>query len=208
MNQPPQQPHPNYSGGPTNSQPSRGYRQPTSVPPTETLGSHSPGDRQSQPTARPRGFLYSKPFLLSLTLLVLVLGAFTVFQFTHPSGPPTNWLATETVGKQRIVYYLHWNDDNGVLRGSLESSLFVAGVMQNSSWSFVATYDSQTTTLHITFDKVSAANLPYYSADAKINGDTLTIKRANNSDPGNDALVFHPASAQDYTQAKNDLEKK
>jgi hypothetical protein len=170
---------------------------------TEEL--QSPQGRPARPS---RGFLYSKPFLLGLTLLVILLAAFVVYQFTRPMGPVKTWLAIQTVGKQQIVYYLSWNDENGAERGTLESALYAGGALQKSSWSFVGTYNSQTNTLHMVFDKANAANIPFYSADAQIEGETLKLKKTNDMTNVNDTRVFHPASEQDYEQAKQQLVKK
>ncbi len=160
---------------------------------------------QSSPVRRP--FFYSKPFLLAFALVVVLLAAFTIYQFTRPMEPPSRWLSTRTVSNRTIVYYLDWTDDNGVLHGKFETALFAGGYLQVSSLPFTGTYDSQSGMLHMTFTKTSSAAMTLYAADAQISGDTLRITKTNNVAASRDAPTFHPASEEEYEQAKQQLKQ-
>jgi hypothetical protein len=142
---------------------------------------------------------------IGLIVLIVALAAFTVFQLTRPSGLPTSWLATQTVGSRQIVYYLHWGDDNGILRGKMETVVPANGKLQTSSWSFIATYNDQNNMLHMTFEVSKSATIPMYSADASITNDTLKILKTNNTNAASDSPAYHPASEQDYEQARQNL---
>jgi hypothetical protein len=170
-------------------------------PLTIPAASFSSGEGVSK-KARPNK--WGRPILVSLALLLAILAALALVLLTRPVGPPTSWMASMSVGKERVVYYLHWGEDGGTLRGEMQAVLYANQALQITTWPFHATYDSQNSLLHMTFENKNETVPVLSNTDAKIAGDTLTLKSTGGGG-SNTALAFHPASVQDYEQAQHEL---
>lgn len=137
---------------------------------------------------------------------IVVLGALLVF-VNRPKDPPTDWIASYippagTSSAKKILYYLHWTNQNGELKGQLQLAANVNGSLQSLTALATGLYNRDNHIIYV----VVTINGQADTLTGKINdtNDTLTLIPVGAT--GQDSqIVFHIGSADDYKQATKKL---
>jgi hypothetical protein len=142
-------------------------------------------------------------------VVVVVLLATLLVVVTRPKDPPTDWIASYTpapaagtTSSGKILYYLHWANQNGALQGQLQLATVANGTLQSATAPTTGLYSKDNHIIYV----VVTLNGQASTLTGKINdaSDTLTLNApgATGADSG---LVFHTGSANDYKQATKKL---
>ncbi|MBV9615236.1 MAG: hypothetical protein JO031_07260, partial [Ktedonobacteraceae bacterium] len=101
----------------------------------ETSEPAQPESSPSQPSQS--GVFVRKGLLIaavSAVVVVALLATLLVF-VTRPKDPPTDWIASFTPppgsSTGKILYYLHWTNQNGELNGQLQLATIANGIPQS-----------------------------------------------------------------------------
>ncbi len=158
--------------------------------------------------ARPGVFIH-KGLLIAGTcavVAVVLLASLLVF-VNRPQDPPTDWIASYTPAASvsstgKILYYLHWTNQNGKLTGQLQLAAKTNGTLQSLTASATGLYDRDN---HIIYMVITIDGQPgTLTGTIDANNDTLTLNQVGATDQSSE-LVFHTGSANDYKQATKKL---
>jgi hypothetical protein len=145
-----------------------------------------------------RGILIAAAIILVLAALLVSLLLFV----NRPKDPPTDWISNTTspttaTTSAKVVYYLHWTNSNGELKGQLQVAANSNGTPQSLTAPTTGLYNRDN---HIIYVVVTVNGSPD-TLMGKINdsNDTLTLNPAGATDTTNQ-LVFHIGTANDYKQ--------
>jgi len=157
------------------------------------------------------GVFISRGVLIATVSAVVILAllATLLVVVTRPKDPPTDWIASYTpapaagtTSSGKILYYLHWTNQNGALQGQLQLATVANGTLQSATAPTTGLYSKDNHIIYV----VVTLNGQASTLTGKINdaSDTLTLNApgATGADSG---LVFHIGSANDYTLAKKQL---
>ncbi|GHO84421.1 hypothetical protein [Dictyobacter formicarum] len=143
---------------------------------------------------------------ISAVVLVALLMALLFF-VNRPKDPPTDWISSLTPpagsgSASKILYYLHWTNENGELKGQLQLSAFANGAPQSLTAPASGLYDRDNHIIYV----VITINGQASTLMGKINdnNDTLTLNQVGAPSQASQ-LVFHTSSADDYKQATKKL---
>ena len=155
------------------------------------------------------GVFIHKGFLIAATcavVVVVLLAALLVF-VNRPKDPPTDWIASYTPpagtsSARKILYYLHWTNQNGELNGQLQLAANVNGTLQSLTAVATGLYNRDNHIIYV----VVTINGQADTLTGKINenNDTLTLNPVGVSGQSSQ-IVFHIGSANDYKQATKKL---
>ncbi len=159
--------------------------------------------------ARPGVFIRRGVLIaVGCAVVIVALLATLLVVVTRPKDPPTDWIAsytsaasaTSTGGK--VLYYLHWTNQNGALQGQLQLATFSNGTLQSATAPTTGLYSKDNHIIYV----VVTLNGQASTLTGNINnaGDTLTLNAPGATGPGS-GLVFHTGSASDYKQATKKL---
>lgn len=144
--------------------------------------------------------------VISAVVLVALLGTLLFF-VTRPKDPPTDWLTSVTPpagsgSASKILYYLHWTNDNGELKGKLDLAAYANGGPQSVSDDATGLYSRDNHIIYV----VIVDNGQPVTFTGKINdsNDTLTLSPAGATGQTT-PLVFHTSSADNYKQETKKL---
>jgi hypothetical protein len=163
----------------------------------------------SQPSRS--GVFIRKGVLIAAACAVVVVALLATFLVvaSRPKDPPTDWIASFTpppsstsTSPSRILYYLHWTNQNGELQGQLQLAAKVNGKLQSITAPATGLYNKDN---HIIYVVVTVSG----QADTlvgKINAtnDTLTLNSPGATDQSTQ-FVFHTGTANDYKQDTKQL---
>jgi hypothetical protein len=156
------------------------------------------------------GVFVSRGVLIAVACAVVIVAllATLLVVVTRPKDPPTDWIASytpaagtsSTTGK--IVYYLHWKNQNGALQGQLQLATFSNGALQSATAPTTGLYSKDNHIIYV----VVTLNGQASTLTGNINdaGDILTLNAPGAASPGS-GLVFHTGSANDYKQETKKL---
>ncbi|MBA2393414.1 MAG: hypothetical protein H0V70_11815 [Ktedonobacteraceae bacterium] len=137
---------------------------------------------------------------LMATLLVVV---------TRPKDPPTDWIASytppATAGTPaggKILYYLHWTNQNGSLKGQLQLETVSNGALQSATAATIGLYSKDNHVIYVVITLNGQAST--LAGTINDNNDTLTLDSPGATTPGG-GLIFHTGSANDYKLAAKNL---
>ena len=158
----------------------------------------------SQPS-RSGVFIHKGMLIAAAAVVVLaaVLVALLLF-VNRPIDPPTDWIASSPPSSQgTVLYYLHWTNQNGALKGQLQLAVNSNGATQSVTAPTTGLYSRDN---HIIFVVVTISGQAPVTLSGNINdnNDTLTLNQAGATDKTGQ-IVFHTGSANDYKQATNKL---
>jgi hypothetical protein len=150
-----------------------------------------------------RGILIAATCALVVAVVLVALLVFV----NRPKDPPTDWIASYTPpagtsSAKKILYYLHWTNQNGELKGQLQLAANVNGSLQSLTALATGLYNRDNHIIYV----VVTINGQADTLMGKINdnNDTLTLNPAGAT--GQDSqIVFHIGSANDYKQATKKL---
>ncbi|WP_136625252.1 hypothetical protein [Dictyobacter kobayashii] len=138
--------------------------------------------------------------------LVALLAALLVF-VNRPKDPPSDWISSftppaGTSSASKILYYLHWTNENGELKGQLQLSAVANGAPQSLTAPATGLYNRDNHIIYV----VITINGQAGTLMGKINdaNDTLTLNQVGATSQASQ-LVFHTGSANDYKQATQKL---
>ena len=191
----------------------------TELPPTssldpnedEALDEDEDEDFESEDasSARP-GVFISRGVLIAVgcAVVVVALLATLLVVVSRPKDPPTDWIASYTAAASttstggKILYYLHWTNQNGVLQGQLQLATVTNGALQSATATTTGVYSKDNHIIYV----VITLNGQASTLTGNINnaGDTLTLNAPGATGPGS-GLVFHTGSANDYKQETKKL---
>lgn len=159
--------------------------------------------------ARP-GVFISRGVLIAAgcAVVVLALLATLLVVVSRPKDPPTDWIASYTSAPSatsaggKVLYYLHWTNQNGVLQGQLQLATFSNGTLQSATAPTTGLYSKDNHIIYV----VVTLNGQASTLTGNINnaGDILTLNAPGAASPGS-GLVFHTGSANDYKQETKKL---
>jgi hypothetical protein len=171
-------------------------------------------EEQSLRSPSQSGIFIHKGLLIAAAGVIVaaaVVVALLLF-LNRPIDPPTDWIASITPpatagapSSGTVLYYLHWTNQNGVLKGQLQLAANSNGTPQSLTAPTTGLYSRDN---HIIFVVVSISG----QADTltgKINdsNDTLTLNQPGATNLTSQ-IVFHKGTANDYKQATNKLNAK
>jgi hypothetical protein len=172
------------------------------------------GEEQSLRSPSQSGIFIHKGLLIAAAGVIVaaaVVVALLLF-LNRPIDPPTDWIASITPpatasapSTGTVLYYLHWTNQNGVLKGQLQLAANSSGTPQSLTAPTTGLYSRDN---HIIFVVVSI-NGQADTLTGKINdsNDTLTLNQPGATDQTSQ-IVFHKGTANDYKQATNKLNAK
>jgi hypothetical protein len=157
------------------------------------------------------GVFISRGVLIATVSAVVILAllATLLVVVTRPKDPPTDWIASYTpapaagtTSSGKILYYLHWTNQNGALQGQLQLATVANGTLQSATAPTTGLYSKDNHIIYV----VVTLNGQASTLTGKINdtSDTLTLNAPGATTP-NSGLVFHTGSANDYKQATKQL---
>lgn len=181
---------------------------------TEEIFDEEPATSDFSEPARSGVFIH-KGFLIAAACIVaavLILVAVLVF-VNNPKDPPTDWLAStnpastttspnRTTSTQKILYYLHWTNQNGDLKGQMQLAANTNGTPQSLTAPTIGLYNKNSHNIYV----VITINGQPTTLTGKINdaNDTLTLNQVNAPDQS-DQLVFHMSNASEFKTATGKL---
>lgn len=143
---------------------------------------------------------------ISAVVLVALLAAL-LFYVNRPKDPPTDWISSFTPpsgsgSANKILYYLHWTNENGELKGQLQLAAYANGAPQSLTAPASGLYNRDN---HIIYVVITINGQPG-TLMGKINdsNDTLTLNQVGAPNQATQ-LVFHTGSADAYKQATKSL---
>ncbi|GCE06545.1 hypothetical protein [Dictyobacter aurantiacus] len=144
--------------------------------------------------------------VISAVVLVALLAALLFF-VNRPKDPPTDWLSSVTPpagsgSATKILYYLHWSNDNGELKGQLQLAAYANGAPQSLTAPASGLYSRDNHDIYV----VVTINGQATTLSGKINdsNDTLTLNQVGAPNQASQ-LVFHTSSADAYKQETRKL---
>ncbi len=164
-------------------------------------------DEVSEPA--PSGVFIHKGILIaaaSAVVVVALLAVFLVF-VNRPKDPPTDWIASytppagsSTTGK--VLYYLHWTNQNGELKGQMQLAAFANGAPQSLTVPATGLYNRDNHDIYVVITVQGQAD----TLTGKINdaGDTMSLNPAGVTSKTSQ-FVFHIGTANDFKQATKKL---
>ena len=157
----------------------------------------------------PSGIFIRKSLLIAAAcavVLIALLAALLVF-VNHPKDPPTDWIAsytppagTSNTGK--VLYYLHWTNQNGELKGQMQLAANANGTLQSLTVPATGLYNRDNHIIYVVIIVNGQADT--LTGSINDNNDTLTLGLVGSTSQGNQ-FVFHIARASDYNQATKKL---
>lgn len=153
-----------------------------------------------------RSILIAAAAILVLAILLVSL----LFFLNSPKDPPTDWIAsytptstTSTSGK--ILYYLHWTNQNGDLKGQLQLAAVSNGAPQSLTAPTTGLYNRDNHIIYVVI--VVSGNQDVLLGKINDSNDTLTLNPVGATDTTNQ-IVFHKGSAADYKAQTKQLDAK
>ncbi|GLV59713.1 hypothetical protein KDH_65390 [Dictyobacter sp. S3.2.2.5] len=164
-------------------------------------------DATTQP-ARSGIFIKKGVLIGVISAIVLVaLLATLLFFVNRPKDPPTDWLSSVTPpagsgSANKILYYLHWSNNNGELKGQLQLAAYANGAPQSLTAPASGLYSRDNHDIYV----VVTINGQATTLSGKINdsNDTLTLNQVGAPSQASQ-LVFHTSSADVYKQETKKL---
>ncbi|GCF08481.1 hypothetical protein [Dictyobacter arantiisoli] len=181
------------------------YSDATTVEDDEDDESYQPVAAASRP-----GLFIHRGVLIGIASVIVVAALLVglLFFLNRPKDPPSDWISTYTPpattasAPVKILYYLHWTNQNGDLQGQLQLAANPNGTPQSLTAPTVGLYNKDN---HIIYVVVTINGQPTtLMGKINANNDTLTLNQAGATNQSN-ALVFHTGSADDYKQATKKL---
>ena len=157
------------------------------------------------------GVFIRKEILIAAASAILLIALIAVLflVISRPKDPPTDWIAsytpaagTSTTGK--ILYYLHWTDDNSELKGQLQLAANSNGTPQTLTAPATGVYDKDNHIIYIVF--IINGGPATLTGKVNDNNDTLTLNQVG-ATTQEGLLTFHTGSAADYKKATDALGK-
>lgn len=126
----------------------------------------------------------------------------------RPKDPPTDWIASYTppAGSSstgKVLYYLHWTNQNGELKGQMQLAAISNGTPQSLTVPATGLYNRDN---HLIYVVIVIDGQPD-TLTGKINAanDTLNLNLVGAT--GQSSLfVFHIGDANDFKQATKELD--
>jgi hypothetical protein len=157
----------------------------------------------------PAGVFIRRGWLIAAACAVVAVAllATLLLVVNSPKDPPTDWIAsytplagTSSTGK--ILYYLHWTNQQGDLKGQLQLAANANGTPQSLTAPAVGLYNRENHIIYV----VITINGQAGTLTGKINdaNDTLTLNQVGATSQSSQ-LVFHMGSLDDYKQATKKL---
>ena len=150
-----------------------------------------------------KGFLIAAACVVVVAALLVALMAFV----NSPKDPPTDWIASYTPPASpgspgKILYYLHWTNQNGELNGQMQLAANANGTPQSLTAPATGLYNRDN---HIIYVVITINGQPgTLTGKINENNDTLTLNQVGAPNQ-NSQLVFHIGSENDYKQATKNL---
>ena len=155
------------------------------------------------------GVFIRKGILLAVAsaLVIAVLLVVLLMVINRPKDPPTDWIAsytppagTSTTGK--VLYYLHWTNQNGELKGQLHLAAIANGTPQSYIAPATGLYNRDNHIIYV----VVTINGQADTLLGKINdaNDTLNLNPAGVTSQTSQ-FVFHIGNANDFNVATKNL---
>jgi hypothetical protein len=146
---------------------------------------------------------------IGCAVVIVALMATLLVVVTRPKDPPTDWIASytppATAGTPaggKILYYLHWTNQNGSLKGQLQLATVTNGALQSATATTVGLYSKDNHIIYVVITLSGQAST--LAGTINDNNDTLTLDAPGTTTPGN-GLIFHTGSANDYKLAAKNL---
>jgi hypothetical protein len=185
--------------------PTQNWDDASASPEDQTFASGQSVVPYSQPSQS--GIFIHKGILIAAAGIVVVAAVLVglLLFINRPKEPPTDWIAstgTSSTGGT-ILYYLHWTNQNGVLKGQLQLAANSNGTPQSVTDPTTGLYSNNNHVIYVivTLNGQAPATL---TGTINANNDTLTLNPAGATDQTNQ-IVFHVGSASAYKQATNKL---
>ncbi len=144
--------------------------------------------------------------VVSAVVVVALLASLLVF-VSRPKDPPTDWIATYTPpagasSSGKVLYYLHWTNQNGELTGQLQLAANPTGTLQSLTVPATGLYNKDNHIIYV----VITINGQADTLTGKVNdaNDTLNLNPAGVTSQSS-LLVFHIGTANDYKLATKKL---
>ena len=161
----------------------------------------------SQP-ARSGVFIHKGILIAAASVIVVAaLLATLLVVVTRPKDPPTDWIASYTppAGSStsgKVVYYLHWTNQNGELKGQMQLAAYSNGAPQSLTIPAVGLYNRDNHIIYVVVTIDGQAD----TLTGKINdaNDTLNLNPAGVTSQTSQ-FVFHLGTADDFKQATKKL---
>ncbi len=161
------------------------------------------------PPAKSSGVFVPRSLLIaavSVLVLIALLAALLVF-VNRPQDPPTDWIGSYTppAGSSstgKILYYLHWTNQNGSLNGQLQLAANSNGKLQSLTVPATGLYNRDN---HIIYVVVTISGQPdTLTGNINNTNDTLMLNEVGATSQDSQ-IVFHRGSSNDYNQATKKL---
>lgn len=153
----------------------------------------------------PRGLRSRVLIFVALFVVLVMAGALAAFLFSRPPTLPTSWTAITTSAGVDLVYYLHWENTDGQLRGSMEMAYYdsALGSIQTIVFPFIGIYHADSKRILLTFDAVQDVRLG--DAEGIIENGTLQLRSTSVEATAAGGAIFRPGSFERFQQLKNNL---
>jgi hypothetical protein len=144
--------------------------------------------------------------IVSAVVVVALLAALLVL-VNRPKDPPTDWIATYTPpagsgSTSKVLYYLHWTNLNGDLKGQMQLAAIANGAPQSLTVPATGLYNRDNHIIYV----VVVINGQADTLTGKISdtNDTLSLNPAGVTGTTSQ-FVFHTGSSDDFKQATKKL---
>jgi hypothetical protein len=180
-----------------------------SSPDEDNEEAFAPTQAASPVQSSPAGVFIRKSALIAAACAVVVVALLVVLLVvvTRPKDPPTDWIASYTPpagasSTGKVLYYLHWTNQNGALNGQMQFAAKANGAPQSLTAPATGLYNKDN---HIIYVVITINGQPA-TLTGKINdnNDTLTLNEAGATSQSSQ-FVFHTGNANDYKQATQKL---
>ncbi len=146
---------------------------------------------------------------IGCAVVIVALMATLLVVVTRPKDPPTDWIASytppataSTPAGGKILYYLHWTNQNGSLKGQLQLATVSNGALQSATAATIGLYSKDNHVIYVVITLNGQAST--LAGTINDNNDTLTLDSPGATTPGG-GLIFHTGSANDYKLATKNL---
>jgi hypothetical protein len=155
------------------------------------------------------GLFIRKGLLIAIVsaIAVVALLAVLLVLVTRPKDPPTDWIATYTPpagsgSTSKVLYYLHWTNLNGELKGQMQLAAIANGAPQSLTVPATGLYNRDNHIIYV----VVVINGQADTLTGKISdtNDTLSLNPAGVTGTTSQ-FVFHTGSSDDFKQATKKL---
>jgi hypothetical protein len=166
-------------------------------------------DDEDEDDENQKGIFIQRRWLIASACVVVIAALLVTFLLlvNRPQDPPTDWIASYTPpagssSATKILYYLHWTNQNSDLKGQLHLAANSNGTPQSLTVPMVGLYNKEN---HIIYVVITINGQPdTLTGTINDKNDVLILDQVNAPNQENQ-LVFHTGSANDYQQATKRL---